>query len=102
MGNCESTPLRVQELDQVGLVGGKPLPGRLELPHAVPAIDAFPLRLVVARRDDGIDSLSPCGPVLDADRPDLDLVALTLEDDVIVVVVSLGMDDPSQIQVHPA
>src|SRR5262249_52469261 len=38
-GNWESAPLplRVQKLGQVGLVGGKPLPGRLGLPHAVPA-----------------------------------------------------------------
>jgi hypothetical protein len=40
-------------------------------------------------------------PVLDVDRPDLDLVAIELQDDAIVVV-GLGMDDLSQIQVHPA
>src|SRR5215467_10124447 len=51
-----------RKLDQVGLVGGKPLPGSLELPHAVPAILAFPLRLQDAHRDDSVDSPTPCGP----------------------------------------
>jgi hypothetical protein len=40
-GYCESAALRVQELDQVGLVIGKPLPSSLELLHAVPAVLAF-------------------------------------------------------------
>jgi len=88
--------LRVQELDQVGLVGGKPLPGSLELPHAVPAILAFPLRLQDAHRDNSVDSPTPCGPLLDADRPDLELVAITLQDDAIVVV-SLRVDDLAQV-----
>jgi hypothetical protein len=35
-------------------------------------------------------------PVLDADRPDLELVANKLQDDA-VVVVSLGVDDLAQI-----
>src|SRR5262249_33451858 len=60
-----------------------------------------PLRLMGAHRDDGIDSPTPRSAVLDADRPDFEFVALTLKDDAIVVV-SLGMDDLSQIQVHPA
>src|SRR5215831_250675 len=90
----ESAPLpfRVQELDQVGLVGGKPLPGGLELPHAVPAVLAFPLRLVSAQRDHGIESPPPCGPMLDTDRPDLELVAIELQNDAIVVV-SLRVND---------
>ena len=33
----------LQELSQIGLVAGKPLPGGLELLHAVPAVLAFSL-----------------------------------------------------------
>src|SRR5215467_9758012 len=45
VGNCESLapfPLRVQELNEVGLVGGKAVPRGPELPHAVLVL-AFPL-----------------------------------------------------------
>jgi hypothetical protein len=60
--------LRVQELDQVGLVGRKPLLGGLELLHAGSAIAAFPLRLMSAHRYDRIDSRTPRCPVLNTDR----------------------------------
>jgi hypothetical protein len=49
-----------------------------------------------AHRDDGINSPSPCGPVLDANRSDLELVAIALQDDA-VVLVSLRVDDFPQI-----
>ena len=38
-------PLRVQKLNQVGLVGGKALPGRLELLPSVLAVVTGPIRL---------------------------------------------------------
>jgi len=60
--------------------------GSLELPQAVPAVLAFALRLHNAHRDDGIDSPTPRGPVLNADRPDLELAAIEREDDAVVVV----------------
>ena len=78
----------------VGLVGGKPVPCRLELPHALPA---FPLRLQTAHWDDGINSPSPRTPVLNTSRPDLEFAFIQLQDDA-AIVVSLGMDDPSQVE----
>jgi hypothetical protein len=67
---------------------------RQELPHAVLAVLVFPLRLQNAHRDYGINSPTPRGIVLDSNRADLDLVVVTLEDDV-VVVVGLRVDDPA-------
>jgi len=55
-------PLRVQKLDQVGLVVGKPLPGGLELPHAVPAIAPLAFGLKAPHRDDGIDFPTHAAP----------------------------------------
>ena len=81
---------------QVGLVGGRPLPGRLELPHAVPAVLAFPLCLMRAHPDHGVDAPSSeirCpSRMLDADRPDLELAFIELEDDA-ADIVSLRVND---------
>jgi hypothetical protein len=41
---------------------------------------AFPLRLQNAHRDDGINSPTPRRAVLNTDRPDLELVAIELQD----------------------
>jgi hypothetical protein len=76
--------LRVQELDQVGLVGRKPLLGGLELLHAVSAIAAFPLRLMSPHRDDSIDSPAPRCPALNTDRSDLELAFIELQDDTVL------------------
>jgi hypothetical protein len=50
---------------------------------------------MITHRDDDINSPSPCGAELDVDRSDLELVAIELQDDAIVLV-GLGMNDPSQ------
>ena len=54
-----------------------------------------------SRRDDGVDAPGPeihgAGRVLNADRTDLGLAVLALEDNA-VVVVGLGMDDFAQIE----
>jgi len=39
---CSAAPLRIQELAQVGLVGGKAVPSGPELPHAVPGYWKIP------------------------------------------------------------
>jgi hypothetical protein len=36
-----------------------------------------------AHRDDSIDSPTPCAPVLDANRPDLEVAVVELEDDLV-------------------
>jgi hypothetical protein len=74
----ESAPLalRVQELNQVGFVGGEALPRRPELFHTVPAVFAFALGFPRAHRDHGIDAPGPRGTMSDADRSDLDRLAI--------------------------
>src|SRR5215831_13785851 len=74
-------PLCVQELSQVGLVGSKAVPCGPELPHVVPAVLAFPLRLQNAHRDYGINPPTPVAPRWISNRHDLDLVALSRRDE---------------------
>jgi hypothetical protein len=57
---------------------------------------AFPLRLQDTHRDNGVDFPTPRGAVLNTDRPDLELVAIELQD-YAVVLVGLEVDDLAQI-----
>ena len=94
-----------EEHGQVGIIGGEPSPRLFELSHAVGAVGATALRLVRPHGDDGIDCpfrvILRAGRVLDADRPDLDLVTIVLQDDTLEVGGPLAVLGFAEIEVHP-
>jgi hypothetical protein len=76
---------------------GEPGPRLLELSHAVGPVGAAALRLMRPHGDDGVDCPFPVGlrpgRVLDADRPDLDLITIVFQDDAVDLGAQLPWSD---------
>jgi hypothetical protein len=83
-------PLCLKKLSQPGRIRAELVPCRSELPHAVLSILAYALRVDLAHGDHAIDAPSPMlggtNPVLYADRSDLDLEAVVLEEDAVISI----------------
>ena len=98
-------PLLGEEHGQVGLVVGEPDPRLYELSHAVGAVGATAFRLVRPHGDDGVDCPFPVilrtGRVLDADRPNLDLVTIVFQNDAVALGGLPAVFDLAEIEVHP-
>jgi hypothetical protein len=77
------------------MVRAEPVPSGAELPHAVFSIPANAVRLRPNHWDDVVDTPRPAFELY-ADRADLDLQAVVLEDHA-VIVACLGMDDFAKI-----
>jgi hypothetical protein len=94
--SSEPPSLRLEKLSQPSRIRAELVPSRPEPPHAILAIPASALGVALAHRDHGVDGPSPmlgtAAAVLDADRADLDLEAVIIEEDA-VVVDRLGVKD---------
>jgi hypothetical protein len=95
--SSQPLPLHVEKFGQPRRIGAEPVPCRAKLPHAILAVFAIALGVYVTHGDHGIDAPRPTVK-LNADRTDLDLVAITNDNP--VIVVRLRMDHFAQEQVH--
>jgi hypothetical protein len=95
--SSQPLPLHFEKFGQPSGIGAESVPGRAKLPHAVRTVLAGAVGLSLSHGDDVVDAPGPALK-LNADRADLDLVAIANDDP--TIVARRRMDHFAQEQVH--